>query len=686
MSQKKIESTGFANGSSMCDVRKPGGKFDSELDTSYGSDKKQFLKYSPSPKTSEEIELLKKETEDGVKVLCLNTVPIESIPESQEQKLVKTSDGLSVILAESIFQAPFVLNSKIRDYIETLECLDRNVQYENFEIVFKGLLEKVRKLLPFKHEFITNNKGSFIYRLFGAGSPPFSKVREQSIREQLLATLNEDDHDYYPDESSSNTYKYSMLFYCQYEYPLPQLNNPDFELNLEVISYLVDELLPRVITNKNLQSEDPTQHIFVKSYLGELVNILMENPQTSDLIQIKRFRNLASTKSKAIAFHFQLVREQMITSKKWKGDIPVWTLEQDTDGLEDNIGHFEDLWMLHQLPVTKQKQYFVFDFKHNIPCKIPSLAEAERRFDNFTWGILSERRNNFVSEFYGNLLISGSIISYIASILIGREQDNLDDYSHSDIDCPILAGDGVFMSNQDLKEVAEQKKKLLEDCFPSGYHFELVSKDSRWLIRSTKFTKITLELYCIPFSLDTVAAHFANYHLGQVRGYLRFVPSNDGIAKLELKLLPSSIPALLLRTSLDIRYCSSKRPPQEIILKNEKRLFSVIKNRRETESHFKYSINVLPNVNSRYDLSIFHNSIYSSYRRLINLLPPSQNSILGFKYSYYRLHDENWCGIPVEKRLEFNFYTLLTVTALSKCRRFVMNDDGLWAPLISTDY
>ena len=170
MSQKKIESTGFANDSSMCDIRKPRGKFDSELDTSYGSDKKQFLKYSPSPKTSEEIEQLKEDSEDRVKVLCLNTVPVESIPGSQEQKLVKTSDGLSVILAESIFQVPFLLNSTIRNYLETLECLDRNLEYENFEVVFKGLLEKIRKRLPFEHIFITNNKKGFTNRLFGAGN------------------------------------------------------------------------------------------------------------------------------------------------------------------------------------------------------------------------------------------------------------------------------------------------------------------------------------------------------------------------------------------------------------------------------------------------------------------------------------------------------------------------------------
>ena len=81
MSQKKIESTAFANGSSMCDVREPRVKFDSKLDISYESDRKGFSKYSPSPKTSEEIEQLKKDTKDGVKVLCLNTVPIESVPD-----------------------------------------------------------------------------------------------------------------------------------------------------------------------------------------------------------------------------------------------------------------------------------------------------------------------------------------------------------------------------------------------------------------------------------------------------------------------------------------------------------------------------------------------------------------------------------------------------------------------------
>ena len=45
--------------------------------------------------------------------------------------------------------------------------------------------------------------------------------------------------------------------------------------------------------------------------MRRLVNLLFENPQTSELIQIRKYRELASLRSKAIAFHFQLVGEQM---------------------------------------------------------------------------------------------------------------------------------------------------------------------------------------------------------------------------------------------------------------------------------------------------------------------------------------------------------------------------------------
>lgn len=630
---------------------------------------------SPSPKTDQQIELLKEHSEGKVKVMCLSEVSLSSIPPEQYQRLIETDKGeVILILTESIIQVPYIITLGISDYVRNLECLDYHQKFDDFVVVFRGLIEKVEKCLPFEHKYITYNNKEFRRRLFGAGSPPFSKVRDETVRQQLLGDLDPSTSEFYPDEQNSN-YTYSMLFYCPYKYPPNLLNDPNFELNLKSISTIF-ETLERVIDNMNTQKEHLGYCKPKEKYMRRLVNILFENPQTSELIQIRRYRELASLRSKAIAFHFQLVGEQM--GKKWKRSIPTWTPEK-TQGLE-SVNSFEEVWFLHQIPDNKIRQSFCL--RGNQIKRLPTLDEIEDRFNNFSQYLLSERTNEFIEPFFENLLISGSIFAYVASF--PPEEDNLSTYSQSDIDCPILAGDGVFLSVLELKEIALQKLELLQKYFPSGYRFELKQIESRWQI-TNKANKIVLELYGIPFSLETCPAHFANYHLGQVRGYLRFIPGTDGFGKLDVQLLPSAVPSLLTRMSLDFRYASTKRPPQSIVHKYMERSFGLFLNRREQECLYLYLMRILNS--TRYHISrTLYRKICSFTGRPLKLLPPSFGLKLTCQKSSRYLREYLWDDLPPNKRLEFVINQVFIVSGLSDCRKFVMTKDGLWVPICCTNY
>lgn len=633
---------------------------------------------TPSPKSEYQIELLKEKSKGEVKVMCLSEVSLDSISPELYQRLIETDKGeVLLILPESIIQVPVMMSPSISDHVRNLECLDYHQRFDNFIVVFRGLIEKVEKCLPFEHKYITYNNKEFRNRLFGAGSPPFSKVRDETVRQQLLGDLDPSTSEFYPDEQNSN-YTYSMLFYCPYKYPPNLLNDPNFELNLKSISTIF-ETLERVIDNMNTQKEHLGVYCKPKEkYMRRLVNILFENPQTSELIQIRKYRELASLRSKAIAFHFQLVGEQM--GKKWKRSIPTWTPEK-TQGLE-SVDSFEEQWFLHQIPDNKIRQSFCLPLRGNQLKRLPTLGQIEDRFNNFSQYLISERRNEFIEPFFENLLISGSIFAYAASF--PPEEDNLSTYSQSDIDCPILAGDGVFLSVLELKEVAIQKLQLLQKYFPSGYQFELKQIETRWQI-TNKANKIVLELYGIPFSLKTCPVHFANYHLGQVRGYLRFIPGDDGFGKLDVQLLPSAVPSLLTRMSLDFRYASTKRPPQSIVHKYMDRSFGVFLNRREQECLDLYLMRILNS--TRYEISrTLYRKICSSTGKLMKLLPPCFGLKLTCQKSSRYLREYVWDELPPNKRLEFDYNQVFTVTGLSDCRRFVMTKDGLWVPISCTNF
>jgi len=631
---------------------------------------------SPSPKTDQQIEWLKEKSKGKVKVMCLSEVPLSSIPPEHEQRLLEIDKEVLLILPESIIQVPVMMSLSIGDYVRNLECLDYHQRFDNFVVVFRGLIQKVEECLPFEHKYITSNSIEFRNRLFGAGSPPFSKVIDETVRQQLIDDLDPSASEYYPDEKNSN-YSYSMLFYCPYKYPPNLLNDPNFELNWESISSIF-EILERVIDNMNNQKEHSGVYCKPKEkYTRRLINILFENPQTSELIQIKKYRELASLRSKAIAFHFQLVGEQM--GKKWKRPIPTWTPEK-TLGLE-NVESFEELWFLHQIPDNKIRQSFCL--RGNQLKRLPTLEQIEDRFNNFSQYLISERRNEFIEPFFENLLISGSIFAYAASFP-PPEEDNLTAYSQSDIDCPILAGDGVFLSVLELKEIALQKLQLLQKYFPSGYRFQLKQIESRWQI-TNKANKIVLELYSIPFSLETCPVHFANYHLGQVRGYLRFIPGDDGFGKLDVQLLPSAVPSLITRMSLDFRFASTKRPPQSIVHKYMERSFGVFLNRREQECLDLYLMRTLNR--TRYEISrTLYRKICSFTGRPIKLLPPCFGLKLTCQKSSRYLREYLWDDLPLNKRFEFVNNQVFIVSGLSDCRKFVMTSDGLWVPISCTNF
>jgi hypothetical protein len=418
------------------------------------------------------------------------------------------------------------------------------------------------------------NLSLFKGRLFGSGKN-FSKVTSPEVREQLLMlqTNQGGGGGNYPDQAENPKYidDYPLVFHtnCQY---IDSVLNQDHDFNLSNIDNMIDCL-------DKIGSTD---------LLTKLINSWLSHPETSNLVRFNKFRSKADMVSIAKGFHHQLVMEQMMSNnfEGWnqKDRIKLWSLDElqnvEIDSIKNN-------WYVDQIPKWKYLihdplQYYTYNHK------VPTNQEATHLFHKvFSKGLL-DFSDQVLKEFYSdNLVVGGSAFAFCACVQSydkssGVRYDYLSEYNDSDIDCPILAGTKNYLTPEEFEQIVDQKLKILQNNFPGGWNFRKIQKDKKFQIINDYGFR-TLELFQVPYSLDDVWKHYAKYHFGWVRGYF------DGYT---WHILPSGVTSVLSRLSLDIRYCSTKHAPQELIFKYIKRGFHPILNDREMKSLQTYIFNV----------------------------------------------------------------------------------------------
>lgn len=416
------------------------------------------------------------------------------------------------------------------------------------------------------------NLSLFNGRLFGSGKN-FSKVTNPEVRDQLLLLdSNQGGGGNYPDQSENPKYvdDYPLVFYTNNQYVNSFLDQ-DHNFNMSNIDNIIDCL--DKIGSTNL--------------LGKLINIWLSHPETSDLVRFNIFRSKANSNSIAKGFHHQLVMEQMMSNnfEGWQQTdrLKLWSLDE----LQNVEINFQNNWYIDQIPKWKYLiydplQYCTYDYK------VPTNQEATYLFHKvFSKGLL-DFSDQVLKEFYSdNLVIGGSAFAFCACVQsycksTGNRYDYLSEYNDSDIDCPILAGTKNYLTSEEFEQIVDQKLKILQDNFPGGWNFRKIKKDKKFQIIND-YGYRTLELFQVPYSLNDVWKHYAKYHFGWVRGYF------DGY---KWYILPSGVTSVLSRLSLDIRFCSTKNAPQELIFKYIKRGFHPILNNRELKSLQTYIFNV----------------------------------------------------------------------------------------------
>ena len=446
-------------------------------------------------------------------------------------------------------------------------------------------------------------------RNFAAGKKN-SKVLDNETR-NMLNLLPENRRPNYPDQSSNSNnnnnngntvyknyiYDYPLVFYMDKVFPKSFLELNDHYLNLDNIKNIVNIL-------DQLRKEELKLRI---------INLCFDHPETSGLVVFPQYRNLVSDLKKAKAFHYQLIIEQMASSfsnnLEWNQLKPqIWTL----DDLQDiEVNSFQPSWYLDQIYKWDFFLYSPFNF-NNCTYKVPDNQKATELFHKkFCYGLLDFDDPKTIDKFYGNnLVIGGSAFSFCACVQEYDKKAGLvnllsDTYQDSDIDCPILAGDGVFLSTDDLKLIVEEKLAILQNSYPKGWNFRIIQKDKKFQIKNDYINR-TLEFFSIPFSKENVWKHYAKYHFGFVRGWF------DGY---KWNILPSGVISVLTRISIDIRYCSSVHAPQELIWKYIKRKLYPCLNNQE----FRYLNLYLANkYQTRWPIS---NSIYYAYPLCRKIVP-----------------------------------------------------------------
>jgi hypothetical protein len=537
---------------------------------------------NPTLKTTDEVEQLSNEAiKHGYYIIPEQTL-IRSPIGNLGQRLIQSSldsDGNECIVMKlpvPLHYIGLMIKHDLNDLINMLRHVDK-YGIINIKYIHMMIIDNIEEELCSNNTNNTNicfankNKGIINNRLFGAGDR-YSKVTDEVVREQLQLLTQYLYVNTYVDQIQSKTYEFPLVFYSKQVFEQSCLDNTSNIFNLEFIRYIIDDL------------ELSNQH----TLCVKIMHIFFRNPNTSGLVRFQEFRRYVSDEDKAFAFHIELIREQMCGVGAWKYNLTPWTL----DNIKDIPFSIEKSWYLDQLYIRR----FRFECKDTIYThKIPDNNEATERFHRFSHGLL-HFPDELISAFYSdNLVIGGSSFAYSACAVqyhdFGDESDDeldntavntLDQYIDSDIDCVIMAGDNIFMTQDELEHIVNQKLEFLRNYYPTNWVFTKSTKEKRFLISNNQTSRV-MEFYSAPYSKNTIWKHFSKYHFGWVRGYF------DGIT---WYILPSGVISVLTRLSIDIRYCATKHAPQALILKYLERDFYPILNYSEINQLNLYLRNI----------------------------------------------------------------------------------------------
>lgn len=499
-------------------------------------------------------------------------------------------DLFNILIEADKYQAP---NKHIKNFI--LDKIDTIItyKYNRFD----------SQKTYYNSDFIPNNYNIYLYRLFGSGKN-YNKVTDINLREQLIAMdvsnprINNHNNNDYIDQMSKdrlnkfevNKYEFPLLFYVKAVFPLPKLNDMNFILNINSLNSIIDNL--SLIDQKHL--------------ITDIVDKYCMSPETSDVVCYKKYRDLASPVAVGIAFNHQLIKEQMasvFTNTEWKEhDIILWTLDELSNERDNNAQSCKEIFSNQMYNYREYNHTFTLKTNSNIKYVIPTNEEACYNFHKlFTNGLLDFSEPQ-LKEFYSdNLVIGGSAFAFCAcshpyKYGFNISKDFLENYKDSDVDCPILAGDNIYLTIGELEKIVDEKIRILQKYYPGGWKFEKKQVNQRFQI-TNNYNSTVLEMFSVPYSKNTVWKHFAKYHFGWVRGYF------NGF---KWYILPSGVISVCSRMSIDIRYCATKHAPHELIYKYLKRGFAPKINVTEFESlnaylqnknFFKYKENLYTYIN-----------------------------------------------------------------------------------------
>ena len=215
---------------------------------------------------------------------------------------------------------------------------------------------------------------------------------------------------------------------------------------------------------------------------------------------------------------------------------------------------------------------------------IPTNQEAINKFNMFANNLLNFDDNDLLKQqFYENCVITGSSFAHCVCCdikhmhIIDELKDDIDnapiveafglnDYVNSDIDCPIFVGQGNKLEDDEFKKIVQLKVKILSTLHTKN-NFWIEQKGKRLQILNNGIEHFrTIDCFQIPFDKSDAWKHVAGYHLGCVRGYF------DGET---WYILPSAVPAVLLRYCLDIRFMFKTQQPISLLHKYSLRGFVV---------------------------------------------------------------------------------------------------------------
>ena len=566
-------------------------------------------KFIPIKNETEIIETEKTCSNDGYIVMGTFSQKFSMLPKIFYQNITQidatnTNEKINVLRLDiPIQEIGLIINHTIFELLNILLTADKyNTNTKYIELM---ILDKFDEIFQYTIEnydvnFIPENNKIFQQRIFGSGKN-YSKVKDDKLREQLIV-MDTNNYSNYPDQSNNNNnnnnnnnttndnkYDFPLLFYIKGTFPNSILYDTDSYLNINNLDNIINTLTG--INNMKL--------------LNKIIDKFFNSPETSDLVRFNKYRQYASPSSIGIAFNQQLIKEQMASvfkNTEWGShNIHLWTLDELSNERDKNSHSRSNIFknQLYHI-LTPGIPYLINNNNTSSSFKIPTNEEACKRFHNvFTNGLL-DFNDSQIDEFYSdNLLVSGSAFAFSACSYREDNNNYFQHYNGSDVDCPILAGDNVYLSVEELEKIVDEKIKILQKYYPGGWVFVKVLVEKRFQI-SNNHNSTVLEMFSVPYSRNTVWKHFAKYHFGWVRGFF------DGRTWF---ILPSGVISVCTRLSIDIRYCATKHAPHELIYKYLKRGFVPILNKKELLSLEKYVYNIHHDNINKYYLLKYINSV-----------------------------------------------------------------------------